>query len=189
MPQCAAAGRVHARRRDLPVLGNAGPGADRHRAYQQRTAIIPSRGGDPWATDETSLSYVDRTIKAATLRIDSRIGDLDFVSITDYQNADKFYTRRRRRLAGSWAWSSTRAATSSSTRRNCGCRATSARNHLVGGVYFMNVEGDYTGQFADPFYDGRVRARFRLHTGHHGGAGNDLVRRLPRRTSGRRRTS
>ena len=25
-------------------------------------------------------------------------------------------------------------------------------NHLVGGVYFMNVDGDYTGQFADPFY-------------------------------------
>src|SRR6186713_307539 len=54
-------------------------------------AIIPSRGGDPWATEETSPSYVDRTIRAATLRVDFSIGALDVISITDYQNADKFY--------------------------------------------------------------------------------------------------
>jgi iron complex outermembrane receptor protein len=58
----------------------------------QNPAIIPSRGGDPWATAETELSYVDRIIKAGTLRIDSRVGDFDLVSITDYQKADKFYT-------------------------------------------------------------------------------------------------
>src|SRR6188768_4002996 len=53
--------------------------------------FIPSRGGDPWGTAETSPSYVDRTIKAATLRIDSSLGSLDLVSITDYQKGDKFY--------------------------------------------------------------------------------------------------
>src|SRR4030095_8287476 len=58
----------------------------------QNPAIIPSRGGDPWATEETSPSYVDREIKAVTLRIDSQIGALDFVSITDFQSGEKFYT-------------------------------------------------------------------------------------------------
>ena len=73
---------------DCPFWGG-GPGATG--TGFQNPDIIPSRGGDPWATEETSLSYVDRTIKAATLRVDSQIGDFDFVSITDYQDADKFY--------------------------------------------------------------------------------------------------
>ena len=58
-------------------------------------AIIPSRGGTPWATEETSPSYVDRTIKAATPRPTS-------------------------------ASSSTRAAISSSIRRNSAWPATTA---------------------------------------------------------------
>ena len=59
-------------------------------------------------------------------------------------------------------------------------------NHLVGGVYFMNVDGDYTGQFADPFYGLRVpdcvRTGIRL-------AGDDLVRRLRAERMEVRRTS
>ena len=114
-------------------------------------AIIPSRGGDPWATEETSLSYVDRTIKAATLRIDSRIGDLDFVSITDYQKADKFYIEGGDASPdlGVVFYQGSDLEQYSEELRLSGDFGS---NHLVGGLYFMNVEGDYTGQFADPFY-------------------------------------
>jgi iron complex outermembrane receptor protein len=118
----------------------------------QNPAIIPSRGGDPWATDESSLSYVDRTIRAATLRIDSRIGDLDFVSITDYQNADKFYIEGgdASPVEGVVFYQGSDIEQYSEELRLSGDFGS---NHLVGGVYFMNVEGDYTGQFADPFYE------------------------------------
>jgi iron complex outermembrane receptor protein len=114
-------------------------------------AIIPSRGGDPWATEETTLSYVDRDIKAATLRIDSRIGGLDFVSITDYQNADKFYTEGgdASPVEGVVFYQGSDLEQYSEELRLSGDFGS---NHLVGGLYFMNVEGDYTGQFADPFY-------------------------------------
>ncbi|MGB5133379.1 MAG: TonB-dependent receptor [Steroidobacteraceae bacterium] len=114
-------------------------------------AIIPSRGGDPWATDESSLSYVDRTIKAATLRIDSKIGDLDLVSITDYQKADKFYIEGgdASPVLGVVFYQGSDIKQYSEELRLSG---NFGNNQLVGGVYGMKVEGDYTGQFADPFY-------------------------------------
>jgi iron complex outermembrane receptor protein len=117
----------------------------------QNPAIIPSRGGDPWATEETSLSYVDRTIKAATLRIDSTIGDFDLVSITDYQQADKFYIEggdASPDLGVVFYQGSDIKQFSEELRlsREVG------RNQIVGGLYGMKVDGDYTGQFADPFY-------------------------------------
>ena len=117
----------------------------------QNPAIIPSRGGDPWATEETSPSYVDREIKAATLRIDSRIGDLDFVSITDYQDADKFYTEGgdASPVLGVVFYQGSEIEQFSEELRLSG---DFGNNHLVGGLYFMDVSGDYTGQFADPFY-------------------------------------
>jgi iron complex outermembrane receptor protein len=117
----------------------------------QNPAIIPSRGGDPWATEETSESYVDRTIKAATLRIDSQIGDLDFVSITDYQKADKFYLEggdASPDLGVVFYQGSDLKQISEELRLS----GDFGSNHLVGGLYGMKVDGDYTGQFADPFY-------------------------------------
>lgn len=114
-------------------------------------AIIPSRGGDPWATEETSLSYVDRKIKAATLRIDSMIGELDLVSITDYQKADKFYIEGGDASPdlGVVFYQGSDIKQYSEELRLSG---SFGNNQIVGGVYGMKVEGDYTGQFADPFY-------------------------------------
>lgn len=117
----------------------------------QNPAIIPSRGGDPWATEETSLSHVDRTIKAATLRIDSSIGDFDLVSITDYQKADKFYIEggdASPDLGVVFYQGSAIKQFSQEFRlsRQFG------PHQLVGGLYGLKVNGDYTGKFADPFY-------------------------------------
>ncbi len=54
-------------------------------------SITPSQGGNPWATAGTGDAYVDRKHFGATLRIDAKIGGVDLVSVTDYQNLDKFY--------------------------------------------------------------------------------------------------
>ena len=133
---------------DCPAWGQ---GAGATGTGFQDPAIIPSRGGDPWATEETSLSYVDRTIKAATLRIDSKIGDLDLVSITDYQKADKFYIEGGDASPdlGVVFYQGSKIKQSSEELRLSG---NFGNNQLVGGVYGMKVDGDYTGQFADPFY-------------------------------------
>jgi iron complex outermembrane recepter protein len=120
-------------------------------------AITPSRGGDPWKTAETQRSYVDREITGATLHFDWDIGDLHLVSITDYQDATKFYLEggdaspvdgvlfyqgsdleqysQEFRLSGEWG-----------------------SHTWVAGLYGMNVDGDYTGKFATPFtfYDPSV---------------------------------
>ena len=114
-------------------------------------AIIPSRGGDPWATEETSPSYVDRKIKAATLRIDSKVGDLNFVSITDYQKADKFYIEGGDASPdlGVVFYQGSDLTQYSQEFRLSGDFGSS---HLTTGIYGMKVDGDYTVQFADPFY-------------------------------------
>ncbi|MGH8264603.1 MAG: TonB-dependent receptor [Steroidobacteraceae bacterium] len=117
----------------------------------ENPAIIPSRGGDPWATEETSLSYVDRTIKAATLRIDSSIGEFNLVSISDYQKADKFYIEggdSSPDLGVVFYQGSAIKQYSQEFRlsREFGS------HQLVGGLYGLKVNGDYTGKFADPFY-------------------------------------
>ena len=113
--------------------------------------FIPSRGGDPWGTAETSPSYVDRTIKAATLRIDSRLGSLDFVSITDYQKGDKFYLEGGDASpdGGVVFYQGSDLEQFSEELRLSG---QFGAHQLVGGIYFLSVSGDYTGQFADPFY-------------------------------------
>jgi iron complex outermembrane receptor protein len=113
--------------------------------------IIPSRGGDPWKTEETSLSYVDRKNKAATLRIDATIGAFDLVSITDYQKADKFYIEggdSSPDLGVIFYQGSDIKQYSEELRlsREIG------QNQFVAGVYGLKMEGDYTIQFADPFY-------------------------------------
>jgi iron complex outermembrane receptor protein len=114
-------------------------------------AIIASRGGDPWATAETSPSYVDRTIKAATLRVDSKLGDLDLVSITDYQKADKFYIEGGDASPdqGVVFYQGSAIKQYSQEFRLSGQFGS---HRLVGGLYGLKVDGDYTGKFADPFY-------------------------------------
>ena len=105
--------------------------------------MIPSRGGTPWATEETSTSYVDRNVKAATLRFDVKLDRIDLVSITDYQKANKFYTRRRRCLAGSRRGVLSGQRHRSSIPRKCGPSATMGANQLVGGLFGMKVQGTY----------------------------------------------
>lgn len=54
-------------------------------------AITPSLGGNPWETAYTSPSFVSRSVIGSTLRLDGSIDDLNFVSITDFQHAEKLY--------------------------------------------------------------------------------------------------
>ncbi len=114
-------------------------------------AIIPSRGGDPYATAETEPSYVNREIFGTTLRIDADIGELGFVSITDYQHSKKFYTEGGDSSPdeGVYFFQGSKLDQFSQEVR---LSKSAGAHELVGGVFGMYVDGDYIGKFADPFY-------------------------------------
>ena len=115
-------------------------------------SITPSRGGDPWKTAETQESYVDREITGATLHFDWDIGNgLSLVSITDYQDASKFYLEGGDAgpVDGVLFYQGSDLEQFSQEFRLAG----SIGEHTwVAGIYGMSVDGDYTGKFATPFY-------------------------------------
>lgn len=122
-------------------------------------AIIPSRGGDPYATAETEPSFVDREISGATLHIYSELAGADLVAITDFQNSDKFYIEGGDSSPDEGVFffqGSDLEQISQEVRLSW----EAGPHQLVGGVYYMHVEGDYTAKFADPFigYDPDVAA-------------------------------
>jgi len=117
----------------------------------QDPAIIPSRGGDPYKTAETEPSYVDREITAGQVRVDHDFGAATLTSITDYQTSDKFYTEGgdSSPVDGVFFFQGSDIDQISQEFR----LSWSAGNHvMVGGLFYMDVSGDYTGKFADPFY-------------------------------------
>jgi iron complex outermembrane receptor protein len=114
-------------------------------------AISPSRGGDPWKTAETQESYVDRKIFGTTLHATFELGNWTLLSITDYQNSEKFY------LEGGDSSPDEGVLFFQGSRLNQVSEelrlSTSMGSHdLVAGVFGMRVSGRYTGKFADPFY-------------------------------------
>jgi iron complex outermembrane receptor protein len=114
-------------------------------------SIIPSRGGDPWKTAETEPSYVDREIFGAQVRVEAALGAATLISITDYQTSDKFYTEGgdASPVEGVYFFQGSDIDQVSQEFR----LSWSAGDHqMVGGVSYMDVSGDYTGKFADPFY-------------------------------------
>ena len=117
----------------------------------KNVAITPSQGGDPWKTAETQESYVDREIKGATLHADFDIGEMHLVSITDYQDADKFYLEGGDAgpVDGVLFYQGSKLEQMSQEFRLSG----ESGNHTwVAGLYGMQVDGEYTGKFATPFY-------------------------------------
>jgi iron complex outermembrane recepter protein len=113
--------------------------------------IIPSRGGDPYKTAETEPSFVDREILGAQVRLDHDFGGVALTSITDYQTSDKFYTEGgdASPVEGVFFFQGSDLDQLSQEFR----LSWSAGDHeLVGGLFYMDVDGDYTGKFADPFY-------------------------------------
>jgi iron complex outermembrane receptor protein len=94
---------------------------------------------------------VDREITGATLHFDWDIGDLHLVSITDYQNATKFYLEGGdgSPVDGVRFYQGSDLKQYSQELRLSG---TTGRHTWVAGLYGMKVDGDYTGKFASPFY-------------------------------------
>ncbi len=112
--------------------------------------ITPSFGGDPWASAETQASYVDRKIFGSQLHVDWTLGEVSFVSITDYQHSEKFY------LEGGDASPEDGVLFYQGSKLDQLSQEFRASmqfgpHQLTTGLYGMRVSGDYTGKFADPF--------------------------------------
>jgi len=117
----------------------------------EEPSIIPSRSGDPFKTAETEPSFVDREIFGAQVRVDTEIGEWGFVSITDYQTSEKFYTEGgdASPVDGVYFFQGADLDQISQEFRLSRSFGTS---EFVAGVFGMEVDGDYIGKFADPFY-------------------------------------
>ena len=117
----------------------------------EEPSIIPSRGGDPYKTAETEPSYVDREIVGTQVRVDHDFGGATLTSITDYQTSDKFYTEGgdASPVDGVFFFQGSDIdQVSQEFRLSWGA----GDHQMVGGLFYMDVSGDYTGKFADPFY-------------------------------------
>ncbi len=114
-------------------------------------SIIPSRGGNPFATAETQDSWVDREIFGSTLHAYSGLGGAELVSITDFQHANKFYIEGGDSSPdeGVFFFQGSRLEQFSQEFR---LSWTAGAHAVVAGVFGMYVDGDYTAKFADPFY-------------------------------------
>lgn len=120
-------------------------------------AITPSRGGDPWATAETTSSYVNREMFGTTVHADVTMGDVTLLSITDYVHARKYHIEGGDSSpdAGVVFYQGSNTDQMSEELRLSGQRGP---HQWVAGVYGMYVSGDYTAKFATPFdgYDPTV---------------------------------
>ena len=94
---------------------------------------------------------MDREIFGAQVRVDHDFGGATLTSITDYQTSDKFYTEGgdASPVEGVYFFQGSNLDQVSQEFR----LSWSAGDHeMVGGLFYMDVDGDYTGKFADPFY-------------------------------------
>ena len=149
----------------LPVPGTATglPGPGTTASGYRNDGITPSRGGDPFLVAGTAPSYVDRSIHATTLRVDSKIGDADLVWITDYQTASKYYLED---ADGSPDNSLVffQDSKMSQLTQEIRLSGTVGGHQMVGGLYGMKVDGDYTAAFAAPLYGYLPNVAFSQHT-------------------------
>lgn len=149
----------------LPVPGTATglPGPGTTASGYRNDGIIPSRGGNPFLVAGTAPSYVERTIHATTLRIDSAIGGADLVSITDYQSAGKYYVEDADGTPDN-ALAFFQDSRLTQLTQEIRVSDKIGAHQLVGGLYGMKVDGDYTAAFAAPFYGYLPEASFSQHT-------------------------
>ncbi len=114
-------------------------------------SITPSRGGTPFASRETEPSYVDRSLFGSTLRLDAKLGAFDFVSITDYQHLNKFYTEGGDASPDPGVYFYQRAK-SNQVSQELRLSTKFGANELVVGAFGMIIDGKYGGKFASLFY-------------------------------------
>ncbi len=116
----------------------------------QNSAITPSRGGNPWATEETTDSFVDRKLFGTTLRIERKLAGFDIVSISDYQHMNKYYQEGGDASpdGGVFFYQGARVNQVSQELR---VSRSFDRHQLVFGAFRMIINGNYTGKFATPF--------------------------------------
>ncbi|MGQ0430138.1 MAG: TonB-dependent receptor [Gammaproteobacteria bacterium] len=114
-------------------------------------AIIPSRGGDPFATAETEPSFVDREIFGAQLRVDHDFGGATLTSITDYQTSEKFYIEGGDSSPDDGVFFF-QGSDLDQISQEFRLSWAAGQHEMVAGVYGMTVDGEYIGKFADPFY-------------------------------------
>ncbi len=145
-------GAIVAANQLCPFWLNTVPGSDGNN--YRNDAITPSRGGNPWTTAATASPTLgalgtDRRSWDSSLRVDSKIGGYDLVSVTDYQYWTKNYLEDddSSPQQDSNFYINNRVSQVSQELR---ASHTFGNNDLTVGLFGMHIVGHYVGGF--PIY-------------------------------------
>jgi iron complex outermembrane receptor protein len=152
-PNANLQGAIVAANQLCPFWGNTVPGSDGNN--YRNDGITPSRGGNPWSTAATASPTLgalgtDRRTWDSALRIDSKVGDYDLVSVTDYQRWQKNYLedddsspqQDSNFYIDNWVSQLSQELRASRTFGN---------NELTAGLFGMHIVGHYVGGFPISF--------------------------------------
>ncbi|MGA8706547.1 MAG: TonB-dependent receptor [Steroidobacteraceae bacterium] len=150
-PNAQLQGAIEGPNQACPFWGNQ-PGTDGNN--YRSDAITPSRGGNPWTTAATASPTLgqlgtDRRTWDSTLRIDSKAGDFDLVSITDYQFFNKNYLEdddSSPQQDSNFYEDSQVSQVSQELRAS----RTYGNHDVTAGLFYMHIVGSYIGGF--PIY-------------------------------------
>jgi iron complex outermembrane receptor protein len=128
----------------------AGPGTTA--SGYRNDAINPQRGGNPWRTAYRGESFVNREFFGSSLRLEASLGDVDLVSVTDYQHSKKFYTEdfdaTPDDVAGYFS-----GVVLNQYSQELRVSGKTGSNQWVVGAYGMIVNGDYNASFYQPIFN------------------------------------
>ena len=140
-------------------VGITNPGPGTTATGFRDDSINPQRGGNPWRSATGRPSYVNREFAGASLRLEGSLGDLDLVSITDYQHSKKFYTEDFDAEPNPLAeyFSGLKLNQYSQEVR---LSAKMGAHQWMVGAYGMIVKGNYVASFFQPIFDYYPDVRF-----------------------------
>ncbi|MDB6086800.1 MAG: TonB-dependent receptor, partial [Gammaproteobacteria bacterium] len=116
-------------------------------------SINPYLGGNPWTIHSYGVAKLDRTITGASLHLDATAGSVDLVSVSDFQHMNKLYLEQdfgNAGLAVIQFGQNNRLSQFTQELRGSG---TAGIQSWVAGAFFMRVQGDYSGQYSQPYLD------------------------------------
>ncbi len=116
-------------------------------------SINPYLGGDPWTIHSYGPVDLDRTITGASLHLEDHVGGVVYVSISDFQHLNKFYEENDFGNGGLSVIDFAQRNVMSQFTQELRASGDAGPNSWVAGAYYMRVVGDYSGYYAEPFFD------------------------------------
>lgn len=129
-------------------------------------AINPQLGANPWTIHSYGPVRLNRTITGASLHLEDEIGGISLVSISDFQHVAKSYWENNfgndvDRLP---VISFNQSVATSQFTQELRASGVAGAHSWVAGAYYMRIQGNYGGYYAQPAFDYYPHAAFSQNT-------------------------